>query len=217
MGGQRQIEPLRSDQVHRRPAGQRDDQTEQPAEALIAPLAQSFAEKYDIKKLVETILRSNLFFSPIAYHQAIKSPVDFALNIVKGLEQTVSTTQLAGDLANLGQNLYHPPTIHGWPGGKNWLNTSTITARSNLATALLRGKGPYGNKLNPWLTAQQHGAADTESAAKFLLGLFLQADVENEDYKTMLNDLTEGDDEKPESSLRRFARTVTTLPQFNLA
>lgn len=192
-------------------------QTEEPNDKLIVPLAQSFAEDYDIRRLVEKIIRSNLFFSSTAYRQIIKSPVDFALNIVKGLEQTVSTTELANDLSDLGQNLYHPPTIRGWPGGKHWINTSTITARKNLALALLKGSGPYGKKLNPWATAQKHGATDTESAARLLLELFVQADVEDEQYKTMLNTVGRGAGETPESRLRRFACTVTTLAEFNLA
>lgn len=192
-------------------------QTKQPKDNLIAPLAQSFAKDYDIKRLVGTIIRSNLFFSPAAYRQRIKSPVEFALTIIRGLEQTVSTTQLANDLANLGQNLYHPPTIHGWAGAKHWINTATMTARSNLALALLKGSGPYGEKLNPWLTAQKHGAANTESAARFLLELFVQANLEDEDYKTLLKTVQEPVGEKPQTRLRTFAHTVTTLAEFNLA
>jgi uncharacterized protein (DUF1800 family) len=192
-------------------------ETQEPNDKLIAPLAQSFAEDYDVGRLVEKIIRSNLFFSPAAYRRRIKPPVDFALNIIKGLEQTVSTTQLAGDLADLGQNLYHPPTIRGWAGGKHWINTSTITARNNLALALLQGSGPYGKKLNPWTTAQKHGAANTESAEKFLLELFVQADLEDEQYKIILKTVGQGAAERPESRLRKFAHTVTTLAEFNLA
>src|SRR3990172_9815151 len=138
------------------------NESEESDADLLAPLAESFARDYDISKLVASILRSNLFFSQESYRRRIKSPVDFALGIIKGLEETVSTTHLAGDLANLGQNLYHPPTVHGWPGGRHWINTFTMTARSNLALALLQGSGPYGEKLNPWPIAQKHGASDLQ-------------------------------------------------------
>ena len=192
-------------------------ETEEPDANLLAPLAESFAKDYDILKLVETILRSNLFFSPAAYHQRIKSPIDFSLGIIKGLEETVSTTQLAQDLAKLGQNLYHPPTIHGWTGGRHWINSATMAARSNLALALLQGSGPYGDKLNPWVIAQKYGVADLKSAARFLLDLFLQGDVAGGDYETLLKAAQAATGAKPQDRLRRFAHTITTLAEFNLA
>ena len=192
-------------------------ETEEPDANLLAPPAESFAKDYDISKLVGTILRSNLFFSPAAYHQRVKSPVDFSLGIIKGLEETISTTQLAQDLAALGQNLYHPPTIHGWSGGRHWLNSSTMAARSNLALALLQGSGPYGAKLNPRLIAQKHGASTPESAARFLVDLFLQADPKGVVYRGLLKASQSPADGGPQDRLRRFAHTVTTVAEFNLA
>ena len=93
------------------------DEVEQPHDALILPLAESFAADYDVSRLVETMLRSNLFFSDAAYRRRIKCPVEFAAGIVKALDGMVSTTELAKDTAALGRNLYHPPTVNGWAGG----------------------------------------------------------------------------------------------------
>ena len=36
----------------------------------------------------------------------------------------------------MGQSLFAPPNVKGWPGGKAWLNTATILARNNLAREL---------------------------------------------------------------------------------
>jgi len=195
-------------------------ETEEPDAMLIAPLAQSFAKDYDVLGLVETMLRSNLFFSPVAYRRRIKCPVEFALGIVKGLEGVVSTTQLAQDLADLGQNLYNPPTEKGWTGGRHWINSATLVGRHNLALALLRGSGPYGNKLNPWAVAKKHGRSTPESATRFLLDLFLQGDLEPDVYDRVLK--TTQDPAGVGSSdlkgmVRRFAHTVVTLPEFHLA
>jgi len=195
-------------------------ETEQPGEDLIAPLAESFAEDYNLLRLVETMLRSNLFFSPAAYRRRIKCPVEFALGIVKALEGTISTTQLATDLADLGQNLYDPPTIKGWAGGRHWINSATIAGRHNLASSLLRGSGPYADKLNPWIVAKKHGCSTPESAMKFLLDLFLQENLDPVVYDTLLKTdqtgIGNGSDDI-EGKIRRFARAVITLPEFNLA
>jgi hypothetical protein len=39
-------------------------------------------------------------------------------------------------MANMGQALYEPPNVGGWPLGANWFSTSTMLARSNFAATL---------------------------------------------------------------------------------
>ena len=195
-------------------------ETEEPDASMISPLAETFAKDYDIMKLTETMLRSNLFFSQAAYRRRIKNPVEFAMGIIKALEGVVSTTQLAQDLAGLGQNLYNPPTVNGWAGGRHWIDSATIVGRSNLALELLKGSGPYGDKLNPWLIANKLGYSTLKSAALLLLDLFLQSDLAPDVYKTVFKTLQSpsgiGSDDK-EATLRHFAHTVITLPEFHLA
>ena len=191
-------------------------ETEQPDEALISPPAESFAKDYDVLKLVETMLRSNLFFSAAAYRRRIKSPAEFAIGIIKALEETVSTTQLANDLADLGQNLYNPPTVKGWAGGQHWINSTAIVARQNLASALLQGSGPYGNKLDPRAVAQRHGCATPESTRRFLLDLFLQGGLGPDVYDSLSKTRRRQDDDLGERT-RYLAHAIVTLPEFHLA
>jgi uncharacterized protein (DUF1800 family) len=194
-------------------------ETEEPHPKLIAPLAKSFVKDYDILKLVEKMLRSNLFFSPVAYRRRIKCPVEFALSIVKPLEGVISTTQLAQDLADLGQNLYHPPTVKGWTGGRHWINNSTMVGRHNLALALLKGSEAYGDKLNPWTVAKKHGCSTPESATGFLLDLFLQGDLEPDVRGALQKTIGTPSDAAgdPAGTVRRFAHAVVILPEFHLA
>ncbi len=184
-------------------------ETAEPSEELVEPLARSFAEKYDIAALVGRMLRSNLFFSPSAYRRRIKSPLEFALGIVKGLEGTVSAVRLGQDLAGLGQNLYEPPTAAGWPGGRHWINPATSLGRANLAYALLAAEKPYKGKLDPMAVAKKHGHGTGESAW-FLLDLFLQGDIDTAVREAVLNDNETGAD------LRKTAHLVVTLPEFQL-
>jgi len=191
-------------------------ETEEPDAVLIVPLVESFAKDYDVLRLTETMLRSNLFFSSAAYRRRIKSPVEFALGVVKGLEGVVSTTQLAQDLAEIGQNLYHPPTAKGWAGGRHWINSASIVGRYNLSLALLRGSGPYEKKLNPRTIAKKYGRSKPESAARFLLELFLQDDLAS-DVREKLFETARTKGDSLDTGLRRFAHAVVTLPEFNLA
>jgi len=190
-----------------------------PGEDLIAPLVKSFAKDYDVLKLVESMLRSNLFFSPAAYRRRIKSPVEFALGIVVPLEDLVPTVHLGRDLAALGQNLYQPPSSQGWPGGRMWINKATVLGRSNLALALLAGSGAYGDKIDPAALARRHGFLAPQAAGRLLLDLFLQGDVEAKVAEGLLEmaaapAAAEGDASR---RLRHLAHGVVTLPEFQLA
>lgn len=190
-------------------------ETRQPSESLMAPLVESFGKDYDLASLVETILRSNVFFSAGAYRQRVKSPVEFALGIIIGLEGLVPTTRLGTDLAALGQNLYRPPTVKGWAGGRHWINTATLIGRSNLAVELLSASGPYDGRLDPTAIAERHGHVTPRAAARFLLDLFLQSRVDDNVAQTLMKTVT--DDEGLPQRLRRFAHRVVTLPEFHLA
>ena len=189
-------------------------ETEQPSEVLIRPLAESFAKDYDVSKLVEKMLRSNLFFSSSAYRRRIKCPVEFALGIVKALEAMVSTTQLADDLADLGQNLCHPPTVNGWAGGKHWIDSAAIIGRDNLAWAMLRGSDPYGNKLKPFTIARKYGHTAVESVARFMLDLFIQSDTKPGVYENLTRTVQDGN---PDKRIRSLAHAAITLAEFHLA
>ncbi len=186
-------------------------ETDAPTEVLLAPLAASFAEDFDVGRLVETMLRSNLLFSRTALGRRIKRPVEYAIGIIRALEGTVPTVRLAADLASLGENLYHPPTPSGWQGGRHWLNHATLIGRSNLATALLAPSGPYNGKLDPAAVARKHGHTDARSGGRFLMNLLLQpsdADRRIKEFPAVA---------APDGGLRKFAHAVVTQPEFQLA
>ncbi len=50
-----------------------------------------------------------------------------------------STLLLAEWTRRLGQELFFPPNVGGWPGGRSWLSGRTVVARANFAAALVEG------------------------------------------------------------------------------
>ena len=167
----------------------------EPDAALLAPLVSAYQKNFDTLALVETMLRSNLFFSPAAYRQRVKCPIEYALSIIAGLETAAATQPLAYALAGLGQNLLQPPTSKGWSGGRDWLNPATVAGRLKLAEALLRD-GPYIENSNPAAVAQKHG----QPPGTFFAKLYLQAETF-----------------PGESDARRAAFAALSQPEFQLA
>ncbi len=187
-----------------------------PATAeLLDPLAEQFRKSdYNFGALVETMLRSNLFFSPAAYRTRIKSPVEFILGIVRPLEGRIGTIALATALQDLGQDLFHPPSVKGWDGGPTWLNGQTLLSRQNLALALTS-------------LAEKYGKKSDQELVDFFLSLFYQDDVPEESRTRLLDYQKKAHDQpKPkywtdnyaaDHRVRALCHLVLTLPEFQLA
>ena len=155
------------------------NEIEKPGDDIIEPLAAEYKDSgFDTKKLVSTILRSNLFFSAKAYRQRVKPPVDFAVGIVRALEGNVGPLPLAEALEGLGQILFAPPSVKGWDGGPTWLNAQTLLFRQNLALSLTSTEdNRFGRRCDPAALLAKHDKVRDEEALDFTLTLFLQNDV----------------------------------------
>lgn len=88
------------------------------------------SNNYDIKKLLQDIYTSDWFYEEKNIGTKIKSPVELLAGIRRFLPM-----QLDNDNAQLlfqkvlGQILFYPPNVAGWPGGKNWIDSSTLMVR----------------------------------------------------------------------------------------
>jgi uncharacterized protein (DUF1800 family) len=206
-------------------------ETLEPTPELIEPLAESFGKGFDFGKLVETMLRSNLFFSEHAYRARIKGPVDYVLGMVRALEGRIGTAGVATSLQALGQQVFNPPSVKGWDGGQTWLNGQTLLTRQNLALTLCETrKKEKETDLDslplPILLANRHGKRDDAETVDFFLALFLQNDVPGltrqklVDYSRQAKGRTYpvywSDQRKAEHHVTSVCHLVLTLPEFQL-
>ena len=113
-----------------------------PDSALDTLATELHARKLDIGWAVETMLRSERFYSQENIRTRISGPVEFIVGCLQALEQCQpppSTVLLAEWTTRMGQDLFYPPNVGGWPEGRSWLNSRAIIARSNFVTALVEG------------------------------------------------------------------------------
>jgi hypothetical protein len=71
----------------------------------------------------------------------IKSPAEFVVGTVREFDigyPDQDTAQFAVQVRNFGENLFYPPNVKGWPGGENWINSSTLLARKQFIEQLFR-------------------------------------------------------------------------------
>jgi uncharacterized protein (DUF1800 family) len=198
------------------------------AKQLLAPLAAEFKKSgYDFAALVKRVISSNLFFSEHAYRTKIKSPVDFTLGIVRGLEGRIGTTELARSLEQLGQNLFNPPSVKGWDGGQAWLNGQTLLYRQNLALAFCSTEDSrFGTRIDPAALAKKHKKSSDEELVEFFVRLFLQGDVAAESKDRLVEYAKKSQtvkvpvywtaEDASDQRVRTLCHLVLTLPEFQL-
>jgi uncharacterized protein (DUF1800 family) len=109
-----------------------------PDESKIEKLAADFYQSgYQIMPLLESIFLSDWFYAPRHIGSILKSPVELIVGFRRMIplelqrEEAILLLQRA-----LGQVLFYPPNVAGWPGGKNWIDSSSLLLRMRLPLLL---------------------------------------------------------------------------------
>ena len=107
-------------------------------------MAGAFHEnKYEIRPMLKVLFTSPEFYAPQARGAKVKGPVRLLVGACRDLRlEGTATPSLAELTAPLGQELFNPPTVKGWPSGTAWISASTLPLRYRLGEALVEGKGP---------------------------------------------------------------------------
>jgi len=110
---------------------------------------------------VERILKSQVFFSDFNLGNRLLCPVEFVVGTARVLEMfdpAPSTLAMADWSARMGQDLYEPPNVGGWTGGRAWVHTRGLIARANYAAALVNGPSSgRAAAYDPAALARNHG------------------------------------------------------------
>ncbi|NIA70175.1 DUF1800 domain-containing protein [Pelagibius litoralis] len=115
--------------------------SETPDEDEVARLAQVFRETgYEIRPLLAALLASDAFWAPENRGRLIKSPIDFVVGTVRLFDLPVDRYEdLARLSRRLGQDLFDPPNVKGWPGGTDWITAASLLDRQALAERITGG------------------------------------------------------------------------------
>lgn len=109
------------------------------------------ASNWEIRPVIVELLRSEHFFDATNIGAIDKSPVDQLVGMVRGLSlgavpdfdpagRTRFSRDLIVRLTTLGQTVFDPPNVKGWPGGRTWISTSTLPPRQKFALDVVDGK-----------------------------------------------------------------------------
>lgn len=135
---------------------------------VIEPLAKIFRDnKFEIKPVIATLLKSQHFFDPNVYGANIKSPLDLIIGTLREFNVVFPSPttflqeyyNLFGEVARQGQimqqDIADPPNVAGWPAYYQsplfyeiWVNSDTYPKRNQFTDTIIQnGYTKNGKKI----------------------------------------------------------------------
>ena len=198
-----------------------------PDDKTLQPFIDTYLKSNkSIGATVEAILRSDVMYSPQAYRAIVRSPVEYMVAAIKALGSQATTARIVGQvqrqgqaLTTMGQVLFEPPNVAGWPGGSTWLNSATMFARLNFINQITSGAAAArGNTSNP-APAQPVGAnlGTASQALNYYLPIALDSNIPDQARQVLVDFAGGPDAPLSPDQLRSLAYLILASPQFHLA
>lgn len=179
-----------------------------------------FQNHYEIKPVLQALFSHPAFYAAPSVLGHIKSPVEYVMGALRQLDAQYSLERVPAFLQAMGQELFNPPNVGGWPGGPAWINADTLHRRSDFAQSLLRpvpgSSGPVN--LNGMVAGFQ---VDSGAALAAKLGDFLLAPQLGDNTRATLAravrglDLT-GPQKRWEAGVRGLIHLALVAPEYQL-
>ncbi|MBM4112064.1 MAG: DUF1800 domain-containing protein [Phycisphaerae bacterium] len=182
--------------------------------------------KYELQPVLKALFKSEHFYDPEHAASLIKSPVQLVVQAVRGLHTPPrSLSALASALDLMGQDLFQPPSVKGWDGGRAWINTATLFVRQNVLVYLVTGVRPAGSQwevddaeYDPSHLVAHLGdkSTDPESVSEYLLRFMLGAPPAEERRERVRAFLRERGDRIDKDRLLALLCLISAMPEYQL-
>jgi len=186
--------------------------TDRPSKEQIDSVADSLKrEKFNVGKTLKALLASELFFSKDSRAAIIKGPVDFVVGAMKSLDANPKFGETTRLLATLGQDVFEPPTVKGWDGGRLWVSAAALLHRTQFSVGLLSGER-YGELPKLSAIAADLGS-DPQGALAKLIETHLATPLGPEAKQAFIDHWRKADGDE---RLRGALHLILTSPEYQL-
>jgi uncharacterized protein (DUF1800 family) len=112
---------------------------EVPDDEHIAQMADVFyKENYEITPLLKFVFLSDWFYDDKNIGNLVKSPVEFLVGLNRQFYINYQNPDVLMQFQRtLGQVLFRPPNVAGWPGGRTWIDSSSLMYRMKIPSTIL--------------------------------------------------------------------------------
>ena len=196
----------------------------QPARDLVDSLAAHYRGN-DLRtgELLRRIFTHPEFYSARARATQIKSPVQWMVQAARETGRQLLPPGVALPLAaELGQNLFMPPSVKGWDGGTSWINSATLIRRSNTARLFAVAAPPLPIEAESmdaaaWaVVAPPEMRYDTVTLAERLEKVFLPVPAGPATRERLEAVLAESDFPCGDDTVREASIVLLGCPEYNL-
>lgn len=113
-----------------------------PSREAVGRLAEGFrASGYSIKALLRELFLSTEFWAPENRASLVKSPVELIVGTLRSFALPVADVNALPALSKrLGQDVFDPPNVKGWAGGKTWINPAWLLLRYQTIDRLISAR-----------------------------------------------------------------------------
>ena len=144
-----------------------------PESATIKSWAREFqTSNYNISNLLKTIFKSQAFWDEQYRGTLIKSPIDLVVGSLRTFDledADIPLLVLNKLLQRLGQELYAPPNVKGWVGGRTWINDVSLPIRQRFLQKMLRGQAGVNKKKRKKMDGGMMSASSKEKQMDMVL------------------------------------------------
>ncbi len=193
-----------------------------------------FRSDYDIADLMEYVFTSDWFYDSVNIGAQIKSPVELLAGMQRPLHMDFADkTPVLYTQKALGQMLFNPPNVAGWPGGKAWIDSSSLLTRMQLPKVLFRNetlnvsvkdsgdaneekikrKNKFEVAMDWNLFAQTFDKIPEENLGKIMASYLLQVPINSLLLKNIENQLVGKD--RPER-VKQLTIAIMGLPEYQV-
>ena len=207
------------------------DPAHKPVRSVIRQLASTLrAARYELAPMLERLFRSEHFYDPGSMRTQIKSPAMLVVGAVRSMRTPVRDLGILADALELmGQDLFFPPNVAGWEGGRSWINTSTLFVRQNILNFLLTGRTPSGyrrpariDRYDPTSLLGDLGETDPgadrdpEKVVRYLLRFALGGDPDPRKVRSLVEFLGGHAGRLTPDAVAGVLALITAMPEYQL-
>jgi uncharacterized protein (DUF1800 family) len=192
-------------------------------QGVIAAMADIFIRNnFQIRPVMAALLKSAHFFDNANIGAQIKTPAEFEVGLAR---QFGAAPPIALEMNEIGQTLFDPPNVSGWPGWHDWITTTTYPIRATIAGRIVNGLDE--STLLAFIK-QFPNYTDVSDLTKNLSALLLPRPLSAERQDSLEKKLTSGapgyewpniingSPSTAARNLRDMLTTIVQLPDFQL-
>jgi uncharacterized protein (DUF1800 family) len=106
---------------------------------------------YELTPLLKYVFNAEWFYEDKNIGNLIKAPIEFIVGMNRQFYVEYKDPEVMMQFQRtLGQVLFYPPNVAGWPGGRNWIDSSSLMYRIKIPSTVLNdGVIYFSGKADP--------------------------------------------------------------------